>query len=380
MANSSRFVRTVLLAAFSLLFFFGLAAPSFATGNIVKSDLKGTWRISLRGLTDCGFATALATITLGTNGSGTGPLQIHGDCGDSTLPGQTFTVDTLSKTGEGTASLTCGGGCTWNFEIQVAPDRTKFNLTIVEPLDDFLEGLAILSSPADNIAVADLKGDWQVSLMGHQAPDCTVSAAGALTLNTAGVGTLSATLHSDCFDGPVVNSFAISTLSADGGGTAHLDCGGGCELDFNIQVSPDRSMFNLVTIAPGNAGDMAAGVAIRRSTAGHITKTNLAGPWQGTLQGIGADGGIGDLVLTFKLNAKATSSAVTMVYHDLEGDGTVPDNTFTVLTLNPDGSGTARFSDDVNLRIQVSPDRSVISLTGVDPASEDFIAGLFIHQ
>jgi hypothetical protein len=61
----------------------------------------------------------------------------------------------------------------------------------------------------------------------------------------------------------------------------------------------------------------------------------------------------------------------------------VTDLTFTVLTLDPDGSGTARFGiapDAIDFRIQVSPDRSMMSVVVVDPASEDFLEGVFIAQ
>jgi hypothetical protein len=387
-------VRTSLFTALSLLLLFGTATPSWATGNIVKSDLKGTWRISLRGLTDCGFASMLATITMGTNGSGTGPLEIHGYCGDSTLPGETFTVGTLSKLGAGTASLTCGAGCQWNFNIQVAPDRSKMNLVDVNPLETthFLDGVAILSSPADNIVVADLKGDWQLTLMGHQSGSCgpgpgiTFSASAALSLNTSGAGNASVTLHTECGDINVVRALSVTGLNADGGGTAHLVCGGTCGFDFNIQVSPDRSMFNLVTVAPGNTGHMVAGVAIRRSPAGNITKPNLTGSWRGTILSQDIHDDVGGLLLSpLKLNVKGLSTIATVTFHDTEGDGTFTEGVaFNIVTLNPDGSGTAcfkfEFACDFPLKIQVSPDRAIISVVGVEPGNEDFLAGLLIHQ
>jgi len=389
-----RLFRTGLLGVFTLLFVLGTAMPSEATGNIVKSDLKGTWKISLHGLTDCGFVSMLATMTFGTNGTGTGPIQIHGTCGDSTLAGQTFTVATLSKLGEGTATLTCGGACLWHFNIQVAPDRTKFNLADVTATDigAFLAGVAVVSSVADNIVTADLKGDWHVSLMGHQLrPECVpqdvpVSAAATMTLNVAGAGSINATLRTACGNGDVVNTFAISALNSDGSGTAHLDCGGGCGFDFSIQVSPDRSMFNLVTVSPTDTGDMLAGVATRRSTGGQITKANLAGAWQGTALGediVGGSNGVSASLLTFRLTPKALTTSASLVVHGEEGDFTLTDLGFEVQTLNADGSGTARLTDGIdviNLRIQVSPDRSTISAAIVDPAGEDVSAGFFVHQ
>ena len=393
MANR-RLFRTGLLGVFTLLFVLGTATPSAATGNIVKSDLKGTWKISLHGRTDCGFVSMLATMTFGTNGTGTGPIQIHGACGDSTLAGQTFTVATLSKLGEGTATLTCGGACLWHFNIQVAPDRTKFNLADVTATDigAFLAGVAVVSSVADNIVTADLRGDWHVSLIGRQLrPECVpqdvpVSAAATMTLYVAGAGSINATLRTACGNGDVVNTFAITALNPDGSGTAHLDCLDVCGFDFTIQVSPDRSMFNLVTVSPTDTGEMLAGVATRRSTGGQITKANLAGAWQGTALGediVGGSNGVSASVLTFRLTPKALTTSATIVIHGEEGDFTITELTFEVQTLNADGSGTARLTigtDVTNLRIQVSPDRSTIRVAVVDPASEDVTAGFLVHQ
>ena len=388
MLKSDWSVRTVPIVVFSVLFLFGTVVPSWATGNIVKSDLKGTWRISLRGLTDCGFAGMLATITLGTNGTGTGPLQTHGACGDSTLPGQTFTVKTLLKTGKGTASLTCGAGCEWNFEIQVAPDRTKINLIDVNPAETthFLGGEAILSSPADNIVVADMKGDWQVMVSGRLASCRAISGAATFALNASGSGAASFTRDTaDCGVLTLMQTFTILGLNADGSGTASLTCGfSGCPFNFGIQVSPDRSTFNLVT-ASGNPGNFLAGVAIRRSTAGNITKTNLAGAWQSTIHLVDLSDDVEGLLGTFRLTAKALSNSMTLVSHGTDGDFTLIDNVFTVQTLNPDGSGTARVTPNcagclpVDLRIQVSPDRSIIIMVDVTPDNE-FAFGTAIHQ
>ena len=393
MLTPNRLSRAALVISFSLSILVAAASPAWATGNIVKSDLKGTWRISLHGLTaDCGFATALATITFGTTGIGTGPLQLHGTtCGTSTLASQTMTVNTLAKNGEGTATLTCGGGCQWPFTIQVSPDRAKFNLVDVTIGSDYVEGVAILSSPADHIALADLKGDWTLMLMGHQLDGCdtgtetlTASALGTVSLNTAGAGAMDVTVHTTAGDFADVDLFVITSLNPDGSGTARAECDEDSGFTFGIQVSPDRSMFNLVTVSPSEPGVFLAGTAIRRSTAGHITATNLAGPWQGTIFAQDVNDDVGAVLLTFKLNAKAASKKVSFLLHGTEGDGDLIETAFTVETLNPDGSGTACFSFeapcDFRLRIQVSPDRAIVSVVVVDPANEDFLTGLLIAQ
>jgi hypothetical protein len=108
-----------------------LTAVSSATGNILKSDLTGTWNIVFHGNTGCGLVAMTANTTLSTSGKGTASLVTHGQCGDSTLSGQTFTIQTLGATGAGTANLTCGTACGWNFNIQVSPDRSTFSLVDV---------------------------------------------------------------------------------------------------------------------------------------------------------------------------------------------------------------------------------------------------------
>ena len=79
------------------------------------------------------------------------------------------------------------------------------------------------------------------------------------------------------------------------------------------------------------------------------------------------------VLATFKLNAKAQANNMTVTLHGTEGDGTNIGLTLTIVTLNPDGSGTARVSfegeAEPDARIQVSPDRSMISVAHVVPAS-----------
>lgn len=57
---------------------------------------------------------------------------------------------------------------------------------------------------------------------------------------------------------------SASTLAANGSGTAGLTLGVGCGWNFNIQVSPDRSTFNLVDVSSANPGNFIAGKAVHR--------------------------------------------------------------------------------------------------------------------
>lgn len=122
-----------------------LVTASYATGNISKGDLAGPWVVSLNGNTGCGLVAMEATFTLNSSGTGTASLTTHGQCGDSTVTGQTFTVNTLNTNGSGTANLSCGTGCGWNFNIQVAPDRSTFNLVDVSSANpgNYLSGVAV---------------------------------------------------------------------------------------------------------------------------------------------------------------------------------------------------------------------------------------------
>src|SRR5262245_49090886 len=47
-------------------------------------------------------------------------------------------------------------------------------------------------------------------------------------------------------------------MNSNGSGTANLVCGTGCGFNFNIQVAPDRSIFNLVG-SPPLAGNLLGG-------------------------------------------------------------------------------------------------------------------------
>jgi hypothetical protein len=68
----------------------------------------------------------------GSSSNVTGTYHTAG-CGDGTSSGNMFTIRSLNADGSGTANLTCGTGCGWNLNIQVSPDRSKFNVIDVSP-------------------------------------------------------------------------------------------------------------------------------------------------------------------------------------------------------------------------------------------------------
>ena len=386
MRNNYFVSRSVWLA---ILLVATLAIPGAgSTGSIVKSDLAGNWFIALRGTTGCGFADMEAAITMNSSGSGTGTLTTHGSCGDSALTGQTFTITSLKADGSGTAGLSCGTGCGWNFTIQVAPDRAKFNLVDVAGVNpgNFVEGVGILKSSSGNVSIPDLAGSWQVTLYGSTG--CGVGTTVAnFTLNTSGVASnIAETYHTvGCGDGSVsTNTFTILSLNPDGSGTANLTCGAGCGWNFDIQVSPDRSTFSLVDVSTLNPGNFQAGVAVNNSTASVIVPANLTGNWQLAEYGQGGCG-VGTSLVTFTLNSSGTATNAKEVNHNGCGNTTAIGDTFTITSLGADGSGTANLSCGTgcgfNFTIQVSPDRSTLTLVDVSSANPgNYVIATAIHQ
>ena len=116
-------------------------------GNVSKSDLAGNWQLTIVGQTGCGFGTTLYTFTLNSSGTSSnvaGTSHTSG-CGDQTSSGQSVTIQSLNTHGTGTANLTCGAGCGWNLNFQVAPDRSTFNVIDVSSANpgNYIEGVAI---------------------------------------------------------------------------------------------------------------------------------------------------------------------------------------------------------------------------------------------
>ncbi len=116
------------------------AQPSYAA-----SSLAGPWQMAITGNTGCGLTTMLVDVTLDASGFGNNAvLKTHGQCGDSTVTGQTFQI--LSITGRtAKANLSCGVGCGWNLDVQIAPGYSVFNLADVDPVNpgNYIAGTAV---------------------------------------------------------------------------------------------------------------------------------------------------------------------------------------------------------------------------------------------
>jgi hypothetical protein len=121
-----------------------------------------------------------------------------------------------------------------------------------------------VSAAATPITIAQLAGPWQVAVAGNTGCgvssmlykgklDSTGHSSGTLTGSSAGCGSSSTT-----------QTFNILSLNGDGSGTAGLTCGSGCGWVFNIQVSRNKQVINLVDVVNGGA-NVLAGTAVKQT-------------------------------------------------------------------------------------------------------------------
>jgi hypothetical protein len=145
------------------------------------------------------------------------------------------------------------------------------------------------------------------------------------------------------------------------------------------QISPARVLFVaafvliiLVSIAK-----------VGRASIGTISKADLSGPWLITLGG-NTGCGLGTLVATATLNTSGAGPA-TITTHGQCGNGVITGQTFTIISLNSNGSGTAGLTCGTGcgwtLTLQVSPDRSTMNLADVSASNpNNFLVGSAVHQ
>jgi hypothetical protein len=113
-----------------------------------------------------------------------------------------------------------------------------------------------------------------------------------------------------------------------------------------------------------------------------ITVANLAGSWQVAIN-TNAGCGAGVHLLVFTLNSQGSATDVNDTYNTTEcGQGSIPDQTFTITSLNSDGTGTATYSnagDTLTLSIQVSGNKQVFNLADTANSGQ-YWAGTAIKQ
>lgn len=130
-----------LLSIPTLLVAAGAAADEKAQPTITIAQLAGPWEIALVGNRRFGATCLLFTGTLNSNGHANGTLTMGNGCDVDVQSAETFDVKTLNHNCSGTAGLSCGSGCGWNFYIQVSPQRQVFNLAdVTDPVANYLAG------------------------------------------------------------------------------------------------------------------------------------------------------------------------------------------------------------------------------------------------
>jgi hypothetical protein len=104
--HTNRVTRLIFSVALSVITLFAVSKPGFATGNVVPADLAGNWQMTIIGETGCGFGTTLYTFTLNASGVATNVSGVsHSACGTGNFSGDSFTIQSLSANGSGTANF-----------------------------------------------------------------------------------------------------------------------------------------------------------------------------------------------------------------------------------------------------------------------------------
>ena len=121
---------------------------------------------------------------------------------------------------------------------------------------------AITWAGVGQVTKADLTGQWVATL--HGFTGCGQHAMHvSINMNSAGSGTATITNHSQCGESVQTGqTFNIISMNTNGTGTAGLTCGAGCGWTLRFQVSPDRTIMNLVDVEPANPGNYLAGASV----------------------------------------------------------------------------------------------------------------------
>ena len=144
-----------------------------------------------------------------------------------------------------------------------------------------------------------------------------------------------------------------------------------------------RRIFSRPALHAVVAAVAIAGLPITSSAGvGLVTNTDLYGYWTAANSGFTGCGQTA-MHVAVQMGSAGTGNA-TITQHGQCGNRVIAGQTFRVLTLDSNGTGTANLSCGVgcgwNLRIQVSPDRQIMNLVSVDPVNPgNYIAGVAVH-
>lgn len=372
-----KIVLTALLMAGTI---FLIASSVEANAQITLAHLAGPWQIALVGNTGCGQSSLLFTGSM--NASGTAPGFLSGSstgCPSSNNIAETFTINSLDSHGSGTASLSCGTFCGWNFQIQVASNEQTFNLVDTKNGgNNVLAGTAV-SQSAPAITLDQLAGTWQIGLVGNTACGRTsVVFNGQLSTSGQAIGALTDT--SGCsFSNPDA-VFRITSLSLDGSGTASLSCPSGCGWNFDIQVAPNKQTFNLVDVADGSSAVLAGSAVV----SSNITLNQLlAEPWTIALTG---NTGCGQTSMLFTETALDPNSGNPTGILSATSSGCPSGSSTQTFSISPlsNGNGTATLSCGSgcgwNFAIQLSPDGQVFNLVDTKNFGTNVLAGTAVAR
>ncbi len=147
MISNRKLARLASLAVLSMTAIAAHAQTSVQPAVTVP-QMAGSWQAALVGNTGCGFTSMLVNFTLNSAGTGTATITANSassnpGCGPGVSYNQTFAINSLNTVGSGTANLTCGPDCGWEFNIQLAPNRQIFNLVDVINDSNYLAGTAV---------------------------------------------------------------------------------------------------------------------------------------------------------------------------------------------------------------------------------------------
>jgi hypothetical protein len=232
-----------------------------AAAPIPASKLAGSWQATLVIDGGCGLGTKLVNFALDSNGVGTATANYHTPaCGNNEETG-TMEITSLNDrgfNGYGTAQLIFGS-TVFNFDIQVAPNGQVFNMVDISDPNNYDKGLAVRQ--AGSTAISQLAGSWQATLVIDGGCGFGTKLVN-FKLDSSGVGTATAKYHTPgCGNNQQTGKIALASLDPDGSGTAELIFGASV-FSFNIQVSPNHQVINMVDIADPNNYD--EGSAIRQ--------------------------------------------------------------------------------------------------------------------